>query len=378
MQRLRNAFITGNRLMNRPTLISIAQPDIGEEEEKLVLEVVRSGRLTQGPMVERLESLTCEMAGTNFAIAVCNGTASLELILEALNLGPGDEVITTPLTFAATLNVILRAGASPRFADIGSDFNISPEAVTPLIGPRTKAVLLVHLYGAPADAPSLVQICENHGLFLVEDAAQAHGASISDRNVGSFGVGSFSFYASKNIAAGEGGAITTSNTALGERLTLLRNQGMRNKYEHLIVGTNRRMTELQAAIAIPQMQRLETTVKTRRNNARVLTELLADTEIEVPHEREGTRSAWHQYTVLLPPGVDRNVTMAAMQQDGVEARAYYDRLVWDHPAYESLKIVDETPLAQGVVKRCLSLPIHQHLGSDELERVAEALIRCLR
>lgn len=352
-------------------MIRIAEPDIGKEEEDLVLQAMRSGQLTQGPMVERLENLTAEMAGTESAVAVCNGTASLELILETLEVGPGDEVITTPFTFAATLNVIIRSGATPRFAEIGPDFNIDPDAVRALIGERTRGVIAVHLYGAPADAPRLLDICKQHGLSLIEDAAQAHGATVSGRPVGSFGVGSFSFYATKNVAAGEGGAITTSDRTLVERLRLLRNQGMQTLHEYQMIGTNRRMTELQAAIAIPQMLRIDQTLAARAANARMLTGLLEGSPVEAPSERQGTRSSWHQYTVLLPPKTDRDATIRTMHENGVEARAYYPRLVWDYPAYKAIKIKDDTPRARQASRRCLSLPVHQRLTQEELERIAE-------
>src|SRR6202043_2589435 len=255
----------------------------GAEVEELVLSVLRSGHLAQGPMVERFEALCTAMAGTAHAIAVANGTVALDAALAVLDIGPGQEVITSPFTFAATINAILRSGASVRFADIGDDFTIDPASVAALITPATAAILPVHLYGLPADMRPLMSLAAAHGLAIVEDAAQAHAADVDGRPAGNFGLGCFSFYATKNVTSGEGGCVTTDDGTLAERVRVLRNQGMRGRYDYSIIGQNWRMTDVAAAIAIPQMEHLGSINASRRANAAVLTSLLAgNTAIETP------------------------------------------------------------------------------------------------
>ena len=361
-------------------MIRVSEPHFGADVEALVLEVLRSGHVAQGPMVGRFEELGAAMAGTRFAVAVANGTVSLEAALEVLGIGPGDEVITTPFTFAATINAVLRSGATVRFADILPDFTLDPAAVGALIGPATTAVLPVHLYGLPADMDGIMAVAGRHGLAVVEDAAQAHGASLGGRRVGSFGVGSFSFYATKNVACGEGGLITSSDEALVRRLRQLRNQGMVERYRYETVGRNLRMTDLQAALGIPQLERLDATNARRRANAAVLTKLLDGVDgLVVPATAEGREHVWHQYTVLLPPGADRDGIVERMRAAGVESGVYYPRLAWDYPVYREHPgvVQDDTPVAATAAQRCLSLPVHPGLSRTELERVAAALLGAL-
>ena len=354
---------------------------VGPESEKLVLDVLRSGQLAQGPMVERFEALCAEMAGTRHAVAVSNGTVSLEAALAVLGLGPGDEVVTSPLTFAATLNAILRTGAVARFADVTTDWTMDPDSVAALVGPATAAILPVHLYGLPADMPRLAALAAERGLAMVEDAAQAHGAKIGSSRVGSFGVGSFSFYATKNVTSGEGGVVTTSDDVVARRVRLLRNQGMSAPYRHEIIGANLRMTDVQAAIAIPQLEHLDAVVAARTHNARVLTTAIAERlpTIELPVVPDGRLHVWHLYTVLLPSDVDRGEVVSRIAKRGVQAAAYYPTLVWDHPPYRDHPRVlrDDTPAAAEVARRCLSLPVHPGLDEHDLERVADALAEAM-
>jgi perosamine synthetase len=361
-------------------VIRVSEPRFGPDVEALVLEVLRTGQVAQGPMVARFEELGAAMAGCRFAVAVANGTVSLEAALEALGIGPGDEVVTTPFTFAATINAALRSGATVRFADIGPDFNLDPAAVATVLGPATAAVVPVHLYGLPADMDGIMALAGRHGLAVVEDAAQAHGASFDGRRVGSFGVGSFSFYATKNVACGEGGLLTSSDEGLVRRLRQLRNQGMVERYRYETVGRNLRMTDLHAALGIPQLERLEATNQRRRDNAEMLTKLLDGVEgLTLPETPPGRVHVWHQYTVLLPSGADRDGVAERMRADGVDSGVYYPRLVWDYQVYrEHPRVVqDDTPRAGAAAARCLSVPVHPGLGPPELERVAEALAAAL-
>jgi perosamine synthetase len=361
-------------------VIRLSQPRFGADVESLVLDVLRSGQVAQGPMVARLEELGAEMAGTRHAVAGANGTVSLEAAFEVAGIGPGDEVVTTPLTFAATVNAALRSGATVRFADVRPDYTIDPEAVAALVGTRTAAMVPVHLYGLVADMPAITEVAHRHGLMVVEDAAQAHGASLDGRRAGSFGIGSFSFYATKNVAAGEGGLITTSDDELAQRLRLLRNQGMAERYRYEMVGRNLRMTDLHAALAVPQLERLAETNEARRLNAHTLTKLLEGPPgLELPVVPFGREHVWHQYTVLLPVGADRYAVRQRMLAAGVETGVYYPRLAWDHPVYRAHPgiVADETPVARSVTERCLSLPVHPGLGEDDLVRVATALADAL-
>lgn len=358
------------------TRIRISEPQLGPEVETLVLDVLRSGRLAQGPMVRRFEELCAAMAGTAHAIAVGNGTVALEAALQVAGVCPGDEVITTPFTFAATLNAILRRGAVARFADIADDFTIDPYAVERLVGPRTRALVPVHLYGLMADMTALSDIASRHSLAIIEDAAQAHGAARGGRRAGGTGLGCFSFYATKNVTSGEGGCITTDDDDLADAVRVLRNQGMRRRYEHVMIGENLRMTEVAAAIAIPQMERLDEITAARRRNAEQLTALLAGEErLALPCAPPSHRHAWHQYTVLLAADVDRDAVVARMDDAGIECGVYYQRLVWDHDAYRgnSSVVIATTPVAAMAARRCLSLPVHPGLDAAGIERIATEL-----
>ena len=361
--------------------IRISAPDLGPEVEDLVLSVLRSGHLAQGPMVERFEALCARMAGTAHAIAVGNGTLALDAALHVLDIGPGQEVITSAFTFAATINAVLRSGATVRFADTTDDFTIDPASVASLIGPTTAALMPVHLYGLPADMGALTALAHGHGLAIVEDAAQAHGAEVAGRRAGGFGLGCFSFYATKNVTSGEGGCVTTDDGVLAERLRVLRNQGMRSRYDYAMIGQNWRMTDVAAAIAIPQMGRLASIIAARRRNAATLTALLAgNPAVTAPQTPAGRGHVWHQYTVLLDAGIDRDRVVAFMSSHGVDAGVYYPRLVWDYAAYREHPNVrhDDTPVARDHASRCVSLPVHPRLSGSDLERVASTLDEAIR
>jgi dTDP-4-amino-4,6-dideoxygalactose transaminase len=308
-------------------------------------------------------------------VAVNNGTTALEAAFEVMGIGPGDEVITTPLTFAATVNAALRTGATVRFADVTADYTVDPAAVAALINSRTAALVPVHLYGLPAAMPELMALGGRHGLAVVEDSAQAHGALVAGRPAGSFGVGCFSFYATKNVTAGEGGVITTSDDGLARRLRLLRNQGMVERYRYELAGRNLRLTDLQAAVAIPQLERLADINKARDENARLLTELLEGSAVTLPPVPDDRVHVWHQYTILLPEGMDRDVFVARVLEGGVQAGVYYPRLAWDYPVYQGHPgvVADPTPRAADVAARCVSLPVHPGLCEEDLAAIARVV-----
>jgi dTDP-4-amino-4,6-dideoxygalactose transaminase len=326
-------------------------------------------------MVARLEELGAAMAGTRHAVAVGNGTDALELAFEVCDLEPGDEVIAPAFTFAATANAVLRAGATVLFADIAEDFTLDVDAAAAAAGERTRAVCPVHLYGLPARLGDILELAGERGLAVIEDAAQSHGAGYGNRPVGSFGIGCFSLYATKNVTAGEGGLITTDDDALADRLRALRNQGMTGRYQYVAVGRNSRMTDLQAAIVIPQLARLSEISATRRANAEQLSAGLADVDgVVLPAERPGTSHVWHQYTVLVPDGVDRDAVVAEMAGRQVHCGVYYPAALNDltvnrgHPRV----VAGETPVARAAARRCISLPVHHGLRPADVDRVVEA------
>jgi dTDP-4-amino-4,6-dideoxygalactose transaminase len=364
-------------------MINISEVRLGTEEEASVLEVLRSGRLAQGPKVEELERLFADAHGSEFAVAVNNGTTALVAAMRALDLEPGDEVVTSPFSFVATLNSILEAGATARFADVGDDFCLDPASVEALIGPRTRVILPVHLFGLPADMDALSRIAERHDLAIVEDAAQAHGAMVGERPVGTYGLACFSLYATKNITSGEGGMITTNDASKAERLRLLRNQGMRARYEYVMAGHNYRMTELQAAVAIPQMHRLDEITGRRRANATRLSDGLTGIPgLRLPFEPKGRTHVFHQYTVRVgaEAACDRRQLAKRLEEVGVGSGIYYPRLMHDYDCYRDHPLVgkDTTPLAASAAAEVLSLPVHQHLTDADIDEVVAAVREALR
>lgn len=349
------------------------------ETEALVLEVVRSGQYAQGEYVARLEQRFAEAHGVRHAVAVNNGTTALVAALQALDIGPGDEVITTPFTFVATLNAILEAGATARFADIGDDFNIDASQIDDLVGPATKAIMPVHLYGLVADMDPIMALAAEHGLAVVEDAAQAVGATIDDRAAGSFGLGCFSLYATKNISTGEGGMITTSDDALADRLRILRNQGMRARYEYEMAGHNYRMTNLAAAIGLPQLARLDEINATRARNAALLRDGLADLPGVVPPADPGDRyrHVYHQFTIRVTAdaGIPRHEFVDRLQERGVGCGIYYPKVVFDYDCYRDHPGVDtsEVPNARRAAAEVVSLPVHPYLTDADIGFIVDAV-----
>lgn len=359
--------------------VPITVVELGADVEEQVLEVLRSGVVAQGPKVAELERRFAELCGARHAVAVNNGTTALVAALRALGLGPGDEVVTSPFTFVATLNAVLDAGASVRFADISTDdFNVDPDAVAAQVGPRTRALLPVHLYGQCADLDRLAPLAGRHGLHLVEDAAQAHGATIGDRTAGSVGTGCFSFYATKNLTTGEGGMVTTSDDALADALRVLRNQGMRARYQYEVAGNNYRMTDLQAALALPQLDRYGQAVEARRKHAAALSAGLAGLPgLVTPVELPGRGHVWHQYTVRVTPDapVGRDELVASLTRDGIGCGVYYPRCVMDYDCYrDDPRIATaDVPVARRTCAEVVSLPVHPHLSAADLDRIVASV-----
>lgn len=362
-------------------MIPISTVRLGPAVEAKVLEVIRSGSIAQGPMVAEFEKRFAELVGARHAVAVNNGTTALVAAIQSLGLKPGDEVITSPFTFIATLNAILEAGAIVRFGDIREeDFALDPASVRDQITDRTRVIMPVHLYGQAADMAPLVEIAREHSLTIVEDGAQAHGATYRGQGVGTFGIGCFSFYATKNLTTGEGGIITTNDDEIADTLRVMRNQGMRARYEYVMAGHNYRLTDLQAAVVLPQLDEYDSLLTARRANAAALSAGLDGIDgLVLPQQLEGREHVWHQYTVLLPETVDRQGFVDALAAEGVGSGIYYPKPVYDYETYadRSDVIRSETPVSDSVAMRCVSLPVHQHLADGDVDTIIAAVRKVL-
>jgi perosamine synthetase len=362
--------------------VSLSRVVVGKEEERLVLEVLRSGMLAQGPMVARLEAAFAQLTGTAHAVAVSSGTVALVAALQALGVGPGDEVVTSPLTFGATLNAILQVGATARFADVGDDLTMDPVELARALDQPVRAVLPVHLYGYPADMGAIGPLAAAAGAAVVEDAAQAVGASIDGRRAGSFGTGCFSLYATKNVTTGEGGVVTTDDAGVAARIRLLRGQGMRDRYAYEAVGHNYRMTDLQAAVGVPQLARLDRIIEQRQANARFLTEGLAGLPgIVLPVSAPGREHVFHLYTIRVTSTspLERAKLMVHLDRRGVESAVIYPRAVYDYPCYRDHPgvLLDPCPRAEALAGEVLSLPVRPGLTHLDLGRIVDAVAEAL-
>ena len=352
-------------------MIRIAQPIIGPEEREAVLAVLDSGRLASGPVTQELERrFAGEVSGTVEAVAVANGTAALHVALLAHGIGPGDEVVTTPFTFQATANMVLAVGATPVFVDAGEDGNIDIGLVEAAIGPRTRAILPVHLYGRMCDMASLDALAGRHGLVLIEDAAQAHGAEVCGRRAGSFGTGCFSFYATKNMMAGEGGMITTNDPDMAARMRLLRSHGETSRYSSSVLGFNYRMTDVASAIALVQLTKLPEFNRKRRQNAAYLSHHLRG--VATPAAGPEGAMVWHQYTITVPEG--RDDLAAFLRAAEIETSVYYPSPIPDQPLYRDRGYDGAAfPVARRLAREVLSLPVHPALTRDDLDTIVSAV-----
>ena len=354
-------------------MISIAKPFIGEEEKAAVLEVLGSGQLAQGKRVREFEERFAAWVGARYAVAVSSGTTALHVALLAHGIGAGDEVITTPFSFIASANCILYTGATPRFADIDPvHYTIDPASIEQQITPRTRAIIPVHLFGQPADMTPRAEIAAQHGLAIVEDACQAHGATLDGQPLGTWGAACYSFYPTKNMTTGEGGMITTNDAARDERRRVLREHGMRVRYGHETLGYNFRMTDLQAAIGLVKLTRVDAWNAQRQHNAAQLTARLAGVPgVTTPQIRPGATHVFHQYTVAV---ADRERTIASLTERGIGHGIYYPIPIHKQQVYQERGYTDVLPEAEAASQKVLSLPVHPALTSAEMDQVAEAVI----
>ena len=367
-------------------MIPSAYPLLGVEEQEAVLRVLGSGQLAQGEHVAAFEKRFAELCQVREAVAVSSGTAALHLALLAHGVGSGDEVITTAFSFAATANVILLVGATPVFVDIEPDtYNIDPALVEVALTPRTKAILPVHLYGNPSDMKRLEQFALANHLTIIEDACQAHAAKIDGKPVGGFGTGCFSFYATKNMTTGEGGMVTTNDPVIAERVRLMRSHGQQKRYYHTTIGYNLRMTEIQAALGLVQLAKLEQFTEQRIANASLLTKHLSGS-VQTPLSRPGYRHVYHQYTIRVPG--NRDEWVMKLHARGIATGVHYPTPIYQQPFYRDSvsrfrishpnRVTNTSdlylPLTEKAAKQVLSLPVHPALSEEDLSTIVQEVL----
>ncbi len=348
--------------------------DIKDEVLEALTGVLESTRYVLGPRVEEFENRVAGYTGVKSAVSVASGTDALHLSVKALGLGEGDEVITSPFTFFATVEAIIYEGATPVFVDIEPDtFNIDTAKIEERITKRTKAILPVHIFGRPADMKGIMAIAGKHKLSVIEDCAQAFGASLDGKKVGSFGdMGCFSFYPSKNLGAyGDGGMIVLGDEDIAADLKKLRNHGSAGAYVHEDVGFNSRLDEVQAAILLIKMKRIDAYNDLRRGNAERYSALLSGS-VGCPLERDGCRHVYHQYTITSP---ERDRIKQRLEETGVSSNVYYPVPLHLQPALESLGHKEgDFPVTERAAREVLSLPMFPEMEAKDVERIAETVV----
>jgi perosamine synthetase len=359
--------------------IPLAKPVIGDRERELVDEVLRSGQLSLGPMVPRFEQAWCDRIGVKHAVAVSSGTAGLHLCLHALGLGPGDEVVTSSFSFVASANAILFTGATPVFAEVDPlTFNMDPAAVEAAITPRTKAILIVDIFGYPADVPALVEIAERHGLARVEDACQTIDGAFDGRKLGTFGHPAvYGFYANKQLTTAEGGIVLTDDPALAAKLDSLRNQGRSDDGAWLVhsrLGFNYRLSDVHSAIGVAQLERLSDMMAGRARVAGWYQERVREMDGVTPmYEGPQTRS-WFVYAPRLDPDLDRDRIIGDLDAVGVSAKPYLP-CIHLQPFYqdEHGHRAGEFPVTEAISASTIALPFFPEMTEAQVERVCGAL-----
>lgn len=361
-------------------MIPIAKPFIGEEEKKAVMDVLDSGMIAQGPKVREFEEKFANFCGTEYAIAVNNGTAALHTALHVAGVGKGDEVITTPFTFIATANSILMSDAKPVFVDVDEDtFNINPNKIEQKITKKTKAIIAVDLYGHPCDYDAINELAKNNNLILIEDAAQAIDAEYKGKKTGSFGdIATFSFYATKNITCGEGGIVTTNNKDYADNAKLFRQHG-RSKmtgYDYVGLGYNYRMTDINAAILLEQLKKIDFITKKRIENAEYLSKELGGVKgIKVPIVKKDYKHVFNQYTIRVENfKLKRDELMKHLNKKGISSMVYYPKPLHLCEHFKKLGYKGgDFPVAEKLSEQVLSLPVHPSLNKQDINKIIEAI-----
>ncbi len=378
-------------VMIRDDFLPFALPDIGEEEIDEVVQVLASGWITTGPRTKEFEERVADYLGVKHAVAVSSCTAALHIALAALGVGPGDEVITSPLTFCATANVIVHLGATPIFADVSADCNVDPDEIRRRITPRTKAIVPVHYAGQPCNMDRILECTREHKVYVVEDAAHAIGAKYHGQMIGSFSdATAFSFYAIKNMTTAEGGMVTTNNDALAEKMRLLSLHGISKDawkrygsegswyYEVVYPGYKYNMTDIQAALGIRQLAKLEHFLDVRQRYVAMYNDAFRDVpEIHTPETKGDVRHAWHLYTIQIDTErltIDRNKFIEALHAEHIGTSVHFIPIHL-HPYYSErfgFKRGDY-PNAERIYDRIISLPLYPKMSEEDIKRVIAAV-----
>ena len=377
-------------------MIPIAKPYLDKEEQEAVQEVLQSGMLAEGKVARDFEKEFAEYVGTKYATVTTNGTTALSTALEAMDIQPGDEVITTPFTFIASANTIAMIGAIPIFVDIKLDtYNIDPELIEKAITEKTKAIMPVHIFGSPCDMKHIMEIAEKHDLKVIEDACQAHGAQFNGKKIGSIGhVAAFSFYATKNMMTGEGGMITTNDEDIYENALMIKNHGRSRKggYSHYRIGYNYRMLDVVSALGRVQLKRLPKAIEQRQRNARLYNELLQNvSEIQPQQMEKGGTSAYHIYAPrLYSDKITRDEMIQKLKEHDIGSRSVYalpchkqDTYLnikewrWakfvNYPDYSSLNL----PNSEEVGNVHFDIPVHPAVTEEQVQYIASTIKQIL-
>jgi dTDP-4-amino-4,6-dideoxygalactose transaminase len=363
------------------TRVPLSRPYLDERDEEAVLEVLRSGRLSLGPAIERFEELCAERVGAPYAAAVSSGTAGLHMLCHIAGVQPGDEVITSPVSFVATANCFIIEGGVPVFADVDPEtLNLDPAAVEAAITDRTRGIVVVDMFGYPCELDELRSIAERHGLWLIDDSCEALGAEYKGAPIGSHGPsGAFGFYPNKQLTTGEGGMVTTHSEEEWDLLKSLRNQGRSYDsrwFHHPRVGFNYRLTDLQAALGISQLEKLDTMLGLRSAAAARYTELLAGVDgVETPHPDDADhKRSWFVYVVQLDRGLDRETVMERLKAQGIEAGHYVPAVHLQPYMRETYGFSEGTcPVAEDACDRSMALPFFPQIEAADQELVVDAL-----
>jgi perosamine synthetase len=360
--------------------ISMSSPDINEQDIESVVEVLRSGRLSLGPKTEAFEEAIAHYVGIRHAVAVSSGTAALHLIVKALGLGPGDEVLVPSFTFAASINVLLHDNVIPVFCDIEDiTYNVDPSRLEERITSRTKAILAVDVFGHPAEWGSICSIAAKHNLRLIDDSCEALGAEYAGRKLGQFGdAAAFAFYANKQITTGEGGVLVTNDPEIAAIARSLRNQGraeMGSWLEHERLGYNYRMDEMSAALGLSQLRRIETFLAKRKNVADLYSSRLrAVPRVRTQFVRPHVRMSWFVYVITLDEDVDRGAVVETLKERQIPVRCYFPPIHLQPYIAASVGCqIGKLPVTESVARRTLALPFHNRLATEDVDRVVEAV-----
>ena len=364
--------------------IPVAAPILNGNEKKYVMDCLESTWISStGEYIDRFEKAFAEFCGTKRAVSCSNGTTALHLALMALGVGPGDEVIVPTLTFVATANAVTYCGARPVFVDCEPEsWNIDPNLIAAKITPRTKGIIVVHLFGHPVDMDSVLSLARRHGLFVLEDAAQAHGAEYKGKKIGSLGdVATFSFFGNKIISTGEGGMVVTNDASIADKVNPLKNHGMDPKrhYWHTVVGYNYRMTNVAAAIGLAQIERVDWQISRRREIASWYRDALQDTrEMTCQREQQWAKHVWWMFSVVMDDNfsVNRDQVMKNLHERGIETRPFVYPL---HmlPPYRKSSEGEIFPIAERLARGGINLPTWAGLTRNDVGYVCQSLLECV-